>query len=167
LTKASAAIIGGLVGLFPALAGLTVILDPLRHKQKAGGFVRVTTLGAVPEDGVPRKFRVLEDHQDAWNKFANVPVGAVYLRRLGGTAVQAFNVVCPHAGCFVDFMADRKSYLCPCHNSTFDLDGKILGKKSPSPRSLDSLEVEVREGGEIWVKFQNYQAGHREKVPVA
>jgi Rieske Fe-S protein len=166
LTKAAAAIIGGLAGLFPALAGLTVILDPLRHKQKAGGFTRVATLEGVPNDGVPRKFRVVADRQDAWNKFTNVPVGAVYLRRVGEKTVEAFNVVCPHAGCFVDFMPERKSYLCPCHNSTFGLDGKIQDAKSPSPRGLDSLEVELRDGGEIWVRFQNYQAGHHEKIPV-
>ncbi|HVY70044.1 MAG TPA: Rieske (2Fe-2S) protein, partial [Verrucomicrobiae bacterium] len=104
--------------------------------------------------------------QDAWNKFTNVPVGAVYLRRVGEKTVEAFNVVCPHAGCFVDFMPERKSYLCPCHNSTFGLDGKIQDAKSPSPRGLDSLEVELRDGGEIWVRFQNYQAGHHEKIPV-
>jgi menaquinol-cytochrome c reductase iron-sulfur subunit len=167
LTKALAAVIGGIVGLFPALAGLTVILDPLRRKTQASGLARVASLDALPNDGVPRKFRVVADRQDAWNKFNNVPVGAVYLRRTGEKTVEAYNVVCPHAGCFVDYMPERKSYLCPCHNSTFAVDGKMNDPKSPSPRGLDTLEVEVRDGGEIWVKFQNFQAGHKEKVPVA
>jgi Rieske Fe-S protein len=73
--------------------------------------------------------------------------------------------VCPHAGCFVDYLDARKSYLCPCHNSTFALDGKVNDPKSPSPRGLDELEVEVRDNSEVWVKFQNYRAGISQKIP--
>ena len=40
--------------------------------------------------------------------------------------VQAFNVVCPHAGCFVRFNAERNQYVCPCHNSAFELDGQVI-----------------------------------------
>ena len=74
---------------------------------------------------MPRKFPVLATRVDAWNKFSRVPIGAVYLRRTSENQLQAFNVVCPHAGCFVDFLPDRGKYLCPCHNSTFTVAGKI------------------------------------------
>jgi len=165
--KTAALIIGGITGLFPALAGLAVFFDPLRRKAQAGGFIRVTSLVALPKDGVPKKFSIIADSSDAWNKFPQVPVGAVYLRRTGENAVHAFNVVCPHAGCFVDYVVDRGFYLCPCHNSSFAVDGSIKDKKSPSPRGLDSLEVDIRNGAEVWVKFQNFRAGHKEKLPVA
>jgi Rieske Fe-S protein len=62
-------------------------------------------------------------------------------------------------------MEDTNSYLCPCHNSTFALDGKINDPDSPAPRGLDELAVEVRKNGEVWVKFQNYRAGVSEKIP--
>jgi menaquinol-cytochrome c reductase iron-sulfur subunit len=165
LAKAAAGVIGGALAVAPALAGLGVLLDPLRRKAAAGGAVRVATLAALPDDGVPRKFPVLADRQDAWNRSRNVPVGAVYLQRTGDT-VRALNVVCPHAGCFVDFRADRGCYLCPCHNSTFALDGKILDTASPAPRALDALAVELRAGGEVWVAFQNYRPGEKERIPV-
>jgi Rieske Fe-S protein len=104
------------------------------------------------------------DHVDAWTVSKNVPVGAVYLRRTGEREVQALNVVCPHAGCFVELKA--KAYACPCHNSTFAFDGSIQDPSSPSPRALDSLAVELRNGSEVWVRFQNFHAGRKEKVPV-
>jgi len=167
LTKCVAAVIGTVIGLVPFGAGLMVFLDPLRRKAGSSGKLRVTSLEAVPDDGVPRKFPVLATRVDAWNKFSESPIGAVYLRRTPDGKVQAFNVVCPHAGCFVDYLPDKGRYLCPCHNSTFTLAGKIDDPKSPAPRGLDSLEVEVRDGKEVWVKFQNYQAGRAEKVPVA
>src|SRR5260221_674567 len=81
-------------------AGLAVYLDPLRHKSSGKGSVRVASLEALPSDGIPRKFPVLATRVDAWNKFREVPIGAVYLRRTGDQ-IEALNVVCPHAGCFV------------------------------------------------------------------
>jgi menaquinol-cytochrome c reductase iron-sulfur subunit len=170
LTKAAAIVIGGLATVVPAVSGLFLFFDPLRRararKSETGGAVLVATLGSLPENGEPRKFSVLATKVDAWNRTANVPIGAVYLQRLPGDKVRAFNVVCPHAGCFVDYRPRQNHYFCPCHNSSFSPDGKVLDPKSPSPRPLDDLPVEVREGGEIWVKFQNFRAGVHEKIPV-
>jgi menaquinol-cytochrome c reductase iron-sulfur subunit len=129
--------------------------------------VRVATLEALPADGVPRKFPVLADREDAWNKFQRVPVGAVYLRRTAEGKLEALNVVCPHAGCFVDFIAARGKFLCPCHNSTFAVDGAIADAKSPAARGLDSLTVELRNEREVWVKFQNFEAGKAVKVSLS
>lgn len=165
LKKAAAAVLGAIATLIPVGAGLTVWLDPLRRKSAASTAVLVANLGALPEDGLPRKFPVISSRVDAWNKSAAAVVGAVYLRREKGRPVQALNVVCPHAGCFVDFVAARQCYLCPCHNSLFALDGQVSDPESPAPRGLDALDVEVRKGGEIWVRFQNYRAGVTEKIP--
>ena len=166
LKKLAINVLGAIITLVPFAAGLAVWFDPVRRKTKTGGqLVRVGTLSALPEDGVPRKFSVLASRVDAWNRSPETAVGAVYLRREKGAKPRAFNVVCPHAGCFVDYNDTRASYLCPCHNSTFALDGKINDSKSPSPRGLDELEIEIRNESEIWVKFQNYRAGVSKKVP--
>jgi Rieske Fe-S protein len=167
LKKAAAAVIGGLVGLVPTLAGLMVLLDPLRHKSAAGSFIQVTTLDSLPDDGVPRAFKVITDKVDAWNKYSHVGVGAVYLRRTGGDKIEALNVVCPHAGGFVDYVPDKNCFICPLHNSKFALNGSIGDPKSPASRGMDTLEVSIRNQTEVWVKFQNFQAGHAAKIPVA
>ena len=166
LKKLFASVIGAVLGLVPMAAGLRVWLDPLRRKAAAGGAVLVGTLEALPADDVPRKFTVVADRVDAWNKFNNVPMGAVYLRRTGDKSVEALNVVCPHAGGFVDYAPAAACFICPFHNSKFALDGKISDPNSPAPRAMDRLEVEIRNGHEVWVKFQNYQAGRAEKIPV-
>jgi menaquinol-cytochrome c reductase iron-sulfur subunit len=159
--------IGAVLGLVPAAASLKFFLDPLRRKSSVGEAVRVASLDALPADGVPRKFPVIADREDAWNKFANVPVGAVYLRRTPEGQLAAFNVVCPHAGCFVDFKPESGNFLCPCHDSLFTVDGKVANPASPAARPLDSLEIELRNEKEIWVRFQNYEAGKAQKIPVA
>ena len=162
--EAAALLIGGISTVVPLVSGIIVFFDPLRRKSKVGDFVYVAPVSALAEDGLPRKFPVIAAHTDAWNKLPPSPIGAVYLRRVG-QGVEAFNVACPHAGCFVDFVADKKSYLCPCHNSMFGLDGKIADPRSPSPRAMDKLVAEVRDGAEIWVKFQNFRAGEAERIP--
>jgi len=167
LTKAAAVGVGAAVTTVPLLAGLATVLDPLRRKAAAGGSVFVTTLSALPEDGVPRRFQIIADREDAWNKFPNVPVGAVYLRRMEGNKLQALNVTCPHAGCPIEFKPGMKAFLCPCHDSKFALDGSRSDPNSPSLRAMDALEAEVRAGGEVWVKFQNFEPGKAQKIPLA
>jgi len=166
LAKAGAIVIGGVLALVAPLSGLLVFLDPLRRRTSNEGAVFVASLAALPESGEPRKFPVLATRVDAWNRSPNVPIGAVYLQRLPGDQVRALNVVCPHAGCFVDFRARQNGFHCPCHNSSFGLDGAVLDPKSPSPRPLDELVVEVRDGSEVWVRFQNFRPGVHAKIPV-
>jgi Rieske Fe-S protein len=163
--RAASVIIGGIVGVVPLLSGLLVVFDPLRRKSAGSRTVRVANLSALPEDGVPRKFPVISSRVDAWTKTSATAIGAVYLRREKGRPVEALNVVCPHAGCFVDYVPARQGYLCPCHLSTFALNGQIDDPKSPAPRGLDPLEVEIRGQGEVWVTFQNYRAGESKRIP--
>lgn len=151
----------------PVLAGVAAFLNPLRMKSQAGEPIRLATLEVLPDDGTPRKFPIIMDRTDAWSRFPNEPVGAVYLRKVGKNQVEAFQIVCPHAGCFVGYDAEKNAFACPCHGATFDLSGKRLGDNSPSPRDLDALVVEIRNDKEVWVTFQNFRTGIPEKVAEA
>ncbi len=167
LKQAITAILSVVVGIVPGLAGLLVIFDPIKRKSAApGGALLVTRFASLPADGVPRRFQVFADRVDAWNTYKNIAVGAVYLRRGQDNHVTALNAACPHAGCSVSFSGEKGHYLCPCHDSLFALDGEIANASSPSPRALDALEVEVRNESEVWVKFRNFQPGHKEKLLV-
>lgn len=165
--EAATLFLGAVITVVPFFAGLLVLLDPLKRKSAAGIKVRVASLNGLPNDMIPRKFPVVGSRTDAWNQYAETPLGAVYLRRTGEKTVQAFNGVCPHAGCFVDFRLASKDYLCPCHNSAFGLDGRVSDPRSPSPRSLDELQVEILNDSEIWVYFQNFRSGTSAKIPTA
>lgn len=167
LKKSLAAGLGILATLVPFAGGLIVATDPLRRKAAAARAVRVTTLAALPADGVPRRFPIVATKTDAWTRFNAAPVGAVYLRRTGDQMVEALNVVCPHAGCSVEFQPGAGQFQCPCHKSVFKLDGQLADSHSPSPRGLDSLAASVDADGAVWVTFQNFMAGRPDKVPVA
>jgi Rieske Fe-S protein len=113
---------------------------------------------------VPRQFAVVAERVDAWTGFAAEPIGAVYLRREKGSGkVEALSATCPHAGCFVEMEGQGRCFRCPCHNSTFTLDGGIVAP-SPSPRAMDTLECRVAKNGEVEVLFQKFRAGIAAKV---
>ena len=128
--------------------------------------MRLASLDTVPTDGAPIKVPVIADRTDAWNVFPNAPIGAVYFRRTGKDQVEALQVVCPHAGCSINFegSATQGKFFCPCHAASFDLAGRRTDPTSPSPRNMDSLEVEIRNKNEVWVKFQTFGVGTAKKI---
>jgi len=172
LAGAASLAIAGFVAIVPFGAGLATLLDPIFRKSQKGKMRKIAALDAVPDDGIPRAFPVVADRRDAWNYYPKQPVGSVYLRRLPGeTKVVAFHSVCPHAGCFVEFNTEKDGGLfqCPCHNSDFEPNGKRINpEKCPSPRDLDTLEVDEKrlKQGEVWVEYKNFKAGHAEKEPI-
>ncbi|MCE9548670.1 MAG: Rieske 2Fe-2S domain-containing protein [Planctomycetia bacterium] len=154
-------LVAGIMAIVPG--GWAFISPLLKKRDTAVRWIRVAMLDAVPADGLPHRFPIIEERVDAWNRYPPEPVGAVYLTRTGATpSPQCFTADCPHLGCSVDFKSDQNEYKCPCHASGFALDGHVLF--GPSPRPLDSLSVELRNGNEIWVRFEKFRSGIAEKI---
>jgi Rieske Fe-S protein len=165
LVEAAAVLFGGIVAVFPLAAGIVPFLDPLRRGSGGGQLIRIASLDAVPDDGIPRRFPVIADLTDAWTNYGKEPIGAVYLvREKGAKDVRALNAICPHAGCMVAFEASKDLFQCPCHTSAFDVSGKRrLDISRVPPRDMDTLDCQIK-NGEVWVTFQNFQTGHAHKV---
>jgi menaquinol-cytochrome c reductase iron-sulfur subunit len=165
---AMAIVIGAIVMVFPLAAGLLPFFDPLRRKT-AGRRVRVASLEAVPDDGVPHPFAIVADVVDAWTLLPDEPIGRVYLlRKNGEKTVEALSATCPHLGCMVGYDAAQKLFRCPCHTSAFDVDGKRrLDISKVPPRNMDRLECTVDEKGEIWVDYVNFKTGLDKPIPRA
>jgi Rieske Fe-S protein len=172
-------LIGGVAVLTPLVAGIGFFLDPIIRRRKGGetstevgaGGVEVseflpagTTVDALPADGTPQQVVIRADRVDAWNMFPDQQIGSVYLKKTPDGKVVAFNTICPHLGCAIDFRKSQGDFFCPCHTSTFALDGQPVNVIPPRP--MDALEVEVRDGGAIWVKYQEFRSNTHEKIPV-
>ena len=67
-----------------------------------------------------------------------------------------------NGGC-VAYDAEKKNFYCPSHGACSSR-GRGLDPKSVSPRDLDTLEVEIRDGTEVWVKFERFQDGKSQKI---
>jgi menaquinol-cytochrome c reductase iron-sulfur subunit len=169
----------------PATLGGLFFLDPILRRRQAAkrgdnagrkdaeGFIRLNiTREIVPADGTPVSFTVTDDMSDAWNQFRDVPVGSIWLRKVGDGPILAFNSICPHLGCSVDFRRAQNDFFCPCHTSSFSLDGEKTNEVPP--RDMDSLEVSMRTNGkedpagnEIWVRYQKFRGATAEKIPIS
>jgi len=171
-----AVLAGAVAILTPLAAGVASFLSPLFRKSQSPT-VRVALLSQVPDDGMPHFFSVVADRQDAWNRYLQQRIGAVYLVRQPGRLVPtAFTAKCPHAGCYVGYTPGDEQFVCPCHTSTFNFDGtRARGDEEVAPRDMDTLEVELRElagiegqqATEVLVKFVDYQTGRKDQKPSA
>lgn len=163
LAAAGAIVIGAIISLAPLAAGVAFFLDPILRKRSpfkggdADGFLEVTNLSDLPDDGTPLRFVLRADKLDAWNMFKDQAIGTVYLRKFEGNQVIAFNDTCPHLGCKVDYQQGKGEYLCPCHASAFTVEGKPTNKIPP--RGLDVLQAKVDANNKVWVKYQEFRSG--------
>ena len=88
--------------------------------------------------------------------------------RLGGTGgadgLLALWRKCPHLGCTVPWRGnfswegdDGGWYRCPCHGSTYTKAGvRVFG---PTPRSMDTMAIEIDEAGNITVQTGEIMPG--------
>lgn len=160
--------LGSVMGMVLAIPGIAYFLDPLRKSAQAGGFESLTRLGQL-QVGVPQSFAVIAARHDAWVNYPKEPVGSVWLIRQpegAKTPVIAYTSECPHLGCAVNLSKDGKSFLCPCHNSAFELDGKPTNQVPP--RGMDTLEVELSKDDDpqVLVKFARFCTMSKEKTPL-
>lgn len=72
------------------------------------------------------------------------PAGSFYLARLESGGFLALDRTCTHLGCTVPWNADTGRFDCPCHASSFDITGVVLGP--PAPRPLDRFPVRIENG---------------------
>ncbi|PAX53493.1 QcrA and Rieske domain-containing protein [Brunnivagina elsteri] len=71
------------------------------------------------------------------------PVGAVLV--VGTSKIKnlvAVNPTCTHKGCKVDWKATENKFLCPCHQSTFAADGKVLQGVATKPLATYAVKIE-------------------------
>ncbi len=55
--------------------------------------------------------------------------------------VVSFGPQCTHLGCAYHWDESKNEFLCPCHNSLFSIDGKVLA--GPARRPLDRYDTKI------------------------
>ena len=126
---ASAVLAAG--GLFMGATVVQALMPPDRSidgKTKVGTLVvgKVADLKA----GVP----VTVDYGD----------DVLFLVKESDTKVAVLSQSCPHVGCKLFFNADKKQFDCPCHSSSFSMDGVRLG--GPAPRNMYGANFQIVNG---------------------
>jgi len=117
-------------------AGIYLLFPPRLRKGpewvKAGDLTQLQP--RAPEEFVFRRNRA-----DGW-KITSEKATA-WVVKLSDREIIAYGPQCPHLGCAYHWDQENKEFLCPCHASTFSIDGKVLS--GPAPRPLDRYEVKT------------------------
>jgi len=167
MTHGLSALIGAVLGI-PALLYL---IDPRNRPARASGFRRVGNTNDLTP-GVPKQVVIRDVRHDAWTVHPNDVIGRVWLVRRDDHKVDAYTTTCPHLGCSIDYNAEQKLFVCPCHNGTFNLKGErqekaLGGGTNPAPRNMDALAMKPIDphDGLIEVKYEKFYQGEEEKIP--
>ena len=62
------------------------------------------------------------------------------------------NAVCTHLGCVVPWNASEDKFMCPCHGSQYNNEGKVV--RGPAPLSLALVHTDVQDDK---VYFTNWE----------
>jgi menaquinol-cytochrome c reductase iron-sulfur subunit len=94
----------------------------------------------------PREMVFRRRRKDGWKIISEKTTAWVI--RVSASEVVAFAPQCTHLGCAYHWDDKNNNFLCPCHTSTFGLDGRVL--TGPAPRPLDRYRVRI-EGNRLLV----------------
>ena len=109
----------------------------------------------------PTKLNFSNTVQDAF--ISNIKPEQVWVVKKAPNNLKVFSPVCPHLGCRYNWDEDRKQFVCPCHNSVYTIDGKVVS--GPAPRGLDELPMEIKNSN-LYVKYEKFQVGIPEKIVI-
>lgn len=73
-----------------------------------------------------------------------IPEGQFYLACLADGSLLALSRTCTHLGCSVPWVEEKGRFICPCHGSSFSLNGEVM--TAPAPRPLDYYPVRIENG---------------------
>ena len=128
--------VGGLASYFPvALAACSQKINQSSVSatpSRADGFTKVGTVTELEQKGQLSQDQVLIVRASSEPK-----------------TIVAVNPTCTHAGCTVTWEEEQKAFVCPCHESEFATDGKVL--QGPAEKPLATYPTKL-EGDTILVK---------------
>lgn len=130
----------GLIGVALAVPAAIYLLLPPKAR-KGSQWVKTADLSSIPP-GKPTEIAFQRTREDGWQLITEKTTAWVV--KQPNNEVIAFTPICTHLGCAFHWDDASNTFLCPCHTSTFSIDGKVLG--GPAPRPLDRYETKVEAG---------------------
>lgn len=102
----------------------------------------------------PKEFEVVRSVSSGW--MTTNSVRSIWAFRSPEGEIIVYSPICPHLGCGYRWEDDKQRFFCPCHNSVFDLSGRVIA--GPAPRPLDTLPAKI-EQGQLFIIYKEFKAG--------
>ncbi len=108
----------------------------------------------------PSKYHFPKTDQDAY--ITTKKMENVWVVKKSEKEITTFSPICPHLGCRYDWDQEKKLFVCPCHNSIYTIEGKVVS--GPAPRGLDTLPTEVKDQDVLYVEYERFKVGVPQKI---
>ena len=119
-----------------ALAGAYLFFPPRAKKQ--GEWFDAGDIAKLPLN-TPQEVTFTRTRADGWKIISEK--ATAWVVKHSDNQVVAFAPQCTHLGCAYHWDESNHDFLCPCHTSTFSIDGNVLS--GPAPRPLDRYAVKI------------------------
>ena len=126
MLKTSWAVLGGMALLEVGVISLAY-MQPRLAEGEFGGLITAGNVTDFPNGSV-----------------THIANGRFYLARLADGGFLALYQRCTHLGCSVPWDQEAGQLICPCHSSSFSVEGDVLNP--PAPRPLDLFAVSIADG---------------------
>jgi menaquinol-cytochrome c reductase iron-sulfur subunit len=128
---------GALISAALAIPAALYLLVPPKAKKRSD-WIEAGDVSKL-DPNVPVEMIFQETRTDGWT--TTVQARTAWVVSIPGKGVVAYGPQCTHLGCAYHWEETTEQFLCPCHTSTFSIEGKVLS--GPAPRPLDRYESKV------------------------
>ena len=130
-------VLGAIMTLAMAIPTALYLLIPPRVRSRSGWIDAGDVSQLTP--GVPVELSFQESRLDGWKVLTEKKTAWVV--KEPNNKIVAFGPQCTHLACAYHWEMDAGKFLCPCHGSSFALDGSVI--TGPAARPLDRYLTKI------------------------
>lgn len=153
------AVISGFIAICLTIPILGYTILPAFRKEEESW----TEVGPLDKIAVnqPKEFEVTRSLSSGWMKTNSVQ--SIWAFRKPEGEVVVFSPICTHLGCGYHWEEHDNKFICPCHNSVYDMNGKVLD--GPAPRPLDTLPTQIK-NDRLYILYKEFKTGLSRKEEI-
>ncbi len=131
-------VLGALIDSATAIPTILYLLVPPKPRKQSG-FIDAGDVSQLTP-GIPVQLNFQESRLDGW-RLETEKKTAWVVKEPSNNQIVAFGPQCTHLGCAYHWEMASGKFMCPCHGSYFDIEGKVLD--GPAPRPLDRYLTKI------------------------
>jgi menaquinol-cytochrome c reductase iron-sulfur subunit len=144
-----------LISVALGVPALVYLLFPPKAQKAEEWFPVGDIARLTPNAPVEMSFR--KNRVDGWKVISEK--STTWVVKDAANHITAFGPQCTHLGCAYHWEEAKGEFLCPCHNSLFAIDGRVIS--GPAPRPLDRFETRL-DGTKLLIgRLHQGEGGHQ------
>lgn len=150
--KVTTAAVGTVIGAVFGIPAIGYLISPALKAGSKDAWMSIGKLEEIPI-GEPYPFSFTRTQVNGWERTATNYGGFVLRKSEDLQDILILSSRCTHLACQVNWREDTRTFVCPCHDAAFDIQGNVLD--GPPPRPLDVYdEFQVDEAGILLIHIK-------------